>query len=47
MIKDRVLNERGDTNNMWMKMIICIRKMTSEEFRVIKGGKREIKETWW
>jgi hypothetical protein len=32
---------------MWMKMSTCIRKVTSEEFRVIKGGKRETKETWW
>jgi hypothetical protein len=47
MINDRVLNEGVDTNNMWMKMIACIRKMTSEEFRVTKGGKCEVKETWW
>jgi hypothetical protein len=32
---------------MWMKMITCIRKVASEEFRVTKGGKREMKETWW
>jgi hypothetical protein len=32
---------------MWMKMSTCIRKMTSEEFGVTKGGKRETKETWW
>jgi hypothetical protein len=24
----------------------CIRKVVSEEFRVTKGGKREVKETW-
>jgi hypothetical protein len=29
-----------------MKMLTYIRKVTSEQFRVIKGGKREI-ETWW
>jgi hypothetical protein len=30
---------------MWMKMSTCIRKVASEEFRVIKGDKRETKET--
>jgi hypothetical protein len=30
-----------------MKIFICIRKVTSEEFGVTKGGKRETKETWW
>jgi hypothetical protein len=52
MFKERVLkedpwHERGDANSMWMKMPTCIRKVTSEEFRVTKGGKRETKETWW
>jgi DNA-directed RNA polymerase sigma subunit (sigma70/sigma32) len=28
-------------------MSTCIRKVTSEEFEVTKGGKRETKETWW
>jgi hypothetical protein len=32
---------------MWMKMTTCIRKVTSEEFRLTKRGKRETKETWW
>jgi hypothetical protein len=52
MFKERVLkkdpsNERGDANSMWMKMSTCIRKVTSEEFGVTKGGKRETKKTWW
>jgi hypothetical protein len=52
MFKERVLKEDpwlggGDANSMWMKMSTCIRKVTSEEFRVTKGGKRETKETWW
>jgi hypothetical protein len=38
-------HEGGDANSMWIKMITCIRKGTSEEFRVIKRGKRETKET--
>jgi hypothetical protein len=32
---------------MSMKMVTCIRKVASEEFRVTKGGKHETKETWW
>jgi hypothetical protein len=53
MFKERVLKEGpwhkgGDANSMWMKMVTCIRKVTSEEFGVTKGGKREAKETgWW
>jgi hypothetical protein len=52
MFKERVLmedpwHEGGDANSMWMKMSTCIRKVTSEEFGVTKGGKRETKETWW
>jgi hypothetical protein len=52
MFKERVLkeghwHEGKDVNSMWMKMSTCIRKVTSEEFRVTKGVKRETKETWW
>jgi hypothetical protein len=52
MFKERVLkkdpgHEGEDANSMWMKMSTCIRKVTLEEFRVTKGGKRETKETWW
>jgi hypothetical protein len=32
---------------MWLQMTTCIRKVTSEELRVTKGGKREVKNTWW
>jgi hypothetical protein len=50
MFKERVLKkgplyEGGDTNSMWMKVSTCIRKVTSEEFGVTKGGRRETKET--
>jgi hypothetical protein len=50
--KERVLKESPwhegvDANSMWMGMATCIRKVTSEEFRVTKGCKREAKETWW
>jgi hypothetical protein len=52
MFKERVLkegpwHEGGDANSMWMKMSTYLRKVVSEEFGVIKGGKRETKETWW
>jgi hypothetical protein len=52
MFNERVLkkghwHEGEDANNMWMKMSTCIRKVTSEEFGVTKGGKHETKETWW
>jgi hypothetical protein len=51
MFKERVLKKDpwhgGDANSMWMKMSTYIRKVASEEFRVIKGGKRETKGTWW
>jgi hypothetical protein len=50
MFKERVFiegpwHEGGGANSMWMKMFTCIRKVTSEEFRVTKGGKHETKET--
>jgi hypothetical protein len=32
---------------MWMGISSYIRKVASEEFRMTKGGKREVKETWW
>jgi hypothetical protein len=52
MFKERILkeghwHEGEDANSMWMKVSTCIRKVASEEFGVTKGGKREIKETWW
>jgi hypothetical protein len=52
MFKERVhkegpWHEGGDTHSMWMKMSTCIRKVALEEFGVIKGDKRETKETWW
>jgi hypothetical protein len=52
MFNERVLKEGpwhvgGDANNMWIKMLTCIRKVASAEFGVTKGGKRETKETWW
>jgi hypothetical protein len=31
---------------MWLKMATCVRKVVSEVFRVSRGGKQEVKETW-
>jgi hypothetical protein len=45
VLKEGPWHEGGDTNSMWMST--CIRKVASEEFGVIKGDKREVKETWW
>jgi hypothetical protein len=36
-----------DTNNMWVKMTSCIRKVVSEVFGVTKGSSGESKNTWW
>jgi hypothetical protein len=52
MFKERVIKEDPwhegvDANDMWMKMLTCIKKVASEEFRLTKGGKCETKETWW
>jgi hypothetical protein len=47
VLKEGPWHEGGDANSIWMKMSTCIRKVASEEFGVIKGGKRETKETWW
>ncbi|PWZ52728.1 Transducin beta-like protein 2 [Zea mays] len=50
--KERVIEEgpwaeEGDANNMWRKMVTCIRKIASEEFGLSQGNRREVKDTWW
>jgi hypothetical protein len=45
VLKEGLWHEGGDANSMWMGMSSYIRKVASEEFGVIKGGKREAKET--
>jgi hypothetical protein len=50
--KQRVFKEgpwekEGDADNMWIKMATCIRKVSSEEFGVSRGSRREAKDTWW
>jgi hypothetical protein len=50
--KERMLGERpweegADVDDMWLKMATCVRKVASEVFGVSRGGKKEVKETWW
>jgi hypothetical protein len=40
-------SEEEDTNNMWVKMATCIRKVALEVFGVTKGSSGESKDTWW
>jgi hypothetical protein len=46
VLKEGTWHEGGEANSMWMGMATYIRKVSSEEFRVSKGGNREAKETW-
>jgi hypothetical protein len=39
--------ERANVDDMWLKMATCVRKVASEVFGVSRGGKKEVKETWW
>ncbi|PAN41245.2 hypothetical protein PAHAL_8G022300 [Panicum hallii] len=50
--KERMLGEGpweegADVNDMWLKMATYVRKVASEVFGVSRGGKQEVKETWW
>jgi hypothetical protein len=50
--KERMLGEGpweegADVDDMWLKMATCVRKVASEVFGVSRGGKQEVKETWW
>jgi hypothetical protein len=50
--KDRMLGERpweegADVDDIWLKMATCVRKVASEVFGMSRGGKQEVKETWW
>ena len=36
-----------DADDMWLKMATCVRKVASEVFGVSRGGKQEVKDTWW
>ena len=47
VIKEGPWEEGGDTDNRWMKMATCIRKVASEEFGVTKGGRSTAKDTSW
>ena len=41
MLGERPWEEGEDADDMWLKMAICVRKMTSEVFGVSRGGKQE------
>jgi hypothetical protein len=51
VFKDRMLGEgpweEEDANDMWLKMATCVQKMAAEVFGVSRGGKQEVKDTWW
>ena len=46
VIKEGPWEEGGDVDNMWMKMVTCIRKVALEEFGVSRGSRSEAKGTW-
>jgi hypothetical protein len=50
--KERMLGkgpweEGANVDDIWLKMATCVRKVASEVFGVSRGGKQEVKETWW
>ena len=47
VIKEGPWEEGGDANNVWTKMVTCIRKVASEELGVSRGRRSEDKDTWW
>ena len=47
MLGEGSWEEGEDTDDMWLKMAICVRKVASEVFGVSRGDKQEGKDTWW
>jgi hypothetical protein len=47
MLGEGPWEEGADIDDMWLKMATCVRKVASEVFGVSRGGKQEVKETWW
>ena len=47
VIEEGPWNDEGDANNMWEKMVTCVRKVASEVLGVTKGSGCEPKYTWW
>ncbi|PUZ57817.1 hypothetical protein GQ55_5G459700 [Panicum hallii var. hallii] len=47
MLGERPWEEGADVDDMWLKMATCVRKVASEVFGMSRGGKQEVKETWW
>src|SRR4051812_8783130 len=46
-MKEGPWEERGDANNMWMKMATYIWRIALEEFWVTRGSRVKAKDTWW
>jgi hypothetical protein len=47
MLGEGPSEEGANVDDMWLKMATCVRKVASEVFGVSRGGKKEVKETWW
>ena len=47
MLEEAPWDEGDDAEEMWLKMATCVRKVASEVFGVSRGGKKEMKDTWW
>ena len=47
VIKGGPWEEGRDANNVWVKMVTCIRKVALEEFGVSMGRRSEVKDAWW
>jgi hypothetical protein len=47
VIAERSWNKSENADNMWKEMVTHIRKVVIEVFGVIRGNKREPKDTWW
>ena len=52
MFKERMLGEGPweegeDADDMWLKIVSCVRKVASEVLGVSRGSKQEGKDTWW
>ena len=47
MLDEGPWEEGEDTDDMWLKMATCVRKVASEVFGVSRGDKQEGKDTWW
>ena len=47
VIEEGPWKDEGDANNMWEKMVTCIRKVAAEVLGVTKGSGCDLKDAWW